>query len=104
MLVFGWIGGILSNIYNIPQIYHTYKIKSTKDLSLLSIFVRLFSYTFYIIHAIIISDPPLLWNTIVSQIQVIIILIQYLIYNKNKLENDKIKNDKIKNDKIEEIL
>ena len=75
MLLFGWIGGILSNIYNIPQIYHTYKIKSTKDLSILSILVRLVSYTFYIIHAIIIEDPPLLWNTIVSQIQVIIILI-----------------------------
>lgn len=90
MLLFGWIGGILSNIYNVPQIYHTYKIKSSKDLSILSILVRLFSYTFYIIHANIIEDPPLLWNTIVSQIQVIIILIQYITYSKKSIENNKI--------------
>ena len=90
MLLFGWIGGILSNIYNVPQIYHTYKIKSSKDLSILSIIVRLFSYTFYIIHANIIKDPPLLFNTIISQIQVIIILIQYIIYSKKSIENNKI--------------
>jgi len=84
MLIFGWLGGILSNIYNLPQIYHTYKTKSTKDLSICSLLFRLLSYLLYIIHANIIQDPPLLWNTIVSMFQVILIMIQYFLYNKNE--------------------
>ena len=83
MLIFGWIAGIFSNIYNLPQIYHTYKTKSTKDLSILSLLVRLFSYIMYTIHANIIKDPPLLWNTCISCIQVIVIIIQYFIYKQN---------------------
>lgn len=83
MLIFGWIAGIISNMYNLPQIYHTYKTKSTKDLSIFSILFRLLSYILYIIHANIIQDPPLLWNTIISSVQVIFIMIQYFIYSKN---------------------
>ena len=83
MLIFGWIGGILSNIYNLPQIYHTYKTKSTKDISILAILFRLLSYLLYIIHANIIQDPPLLWNTVVSTFQVFLIVIQYFMYSKN---------------------
>ena len=88
MLLFGWIAGILSNVYNIPQIYHTWKTKSSKDLSILSILVRLTSYIFYIIHANVIKDPPLFWNTILSVVHVIIIIIQYLIYKKNEIKDE----------------
>ena len=87
MLIFGWIAGIFSNIYNLPQIYHTYKTKSTKDLSILSVLVRLLSYLLYIIHANIIKDPPLFWNTSISFIQVIVIIIQYFIYKQNDKTN-----------------
>ena len=88
MLLFGWIAGILSNIYNIPQIYHTWKTKSSKDLYRMSILVRLTSYIFYIIHASVIKDPPLFWNTILSVVQVIIMIIQYLIYKKNEIKDE----------------
>lgn len=88
MLLFGWIAGILSNIYNIPQIYHTWKTKSSKDLYIMSILVRLTSYIFYIIHASVIKDPPLFWNTILSVVQVIIMIIQYLIYKKNEIKDE----------------
>ncbi len=87
MLIFGWIAGIISNVYNVPQIYHTYKTKSIKDLSFISISFRLCSYILYIIHAHIIKDPPLFWNTIISFIQVTIIFIQYFIYNRRNQEN-----------------
>jgi len=82
MLIFGWIAGIISNIYNLPQIYHTYKTKSIKDLSILSLLIRLLSYLLYIIHANIIQDPPLLWNTLISCVQVVFIIIQYFMYSK----------------------
>ena len=81
VLVFGWIGGSLSVIYNIPQIYHTWKTKSSKDISIYSIFFRLTSYIFYIIHALIIKDPPLLWMTICSLLQVLLISFQYYSYS-----------------------
>jgi MtN3 and saliva related transmembrane protein len=93
MLLFGWIAGILSNIYNIPQIYHTWKTKSSKDISIISILFRLTSYIFYIIHAYIIKDPPLFWNTLLSFVQVIIITIQYFIYKKKEGGDTDINND-----------
>ena len=86
VLLYGWIGGSLSVIYNIPQIFHTWKTKSSKDISAFSLLFRLSSYIFYIIHAFIIDDPPLLWMTVCSLIQVIIIYIQYITYNNNKTE------------------
>lgn len=82
MLIFGWIGGILSNVYNIPQIYHTYKVKSSKDISKCSILFRMTSYIFYAIHAFIIKDPPLLYNTSISCLQLLIISFQYVYYGK----------------------
>ena len=83
MLIFGWIAGIISNTYNLPQIYHTYKTKSTKDLSIVSILLRLLSYLLYILHANIIQDPPLLWNTVISTFQTLFIVMQYLMYRQN---------------------
>lgn len=83
MLIFGWIAGIISNTYNLPQIYHTYKTKSTKDLSIVSILLRLLSYLLYILHANIIQDPPLLWNTVISTFQTLFIVMQYFMYRQN---------------------
>jgi len=89
MLIFGWIGGILSNLYNFPQIYHTYKIKSSKDLSIISLLFRFLSYVLFIIHAFIIDDPPLFWNTIISLIQLLIIIFQFYYYrNKNSSKKE----------------
>ena len=93
MLVFGWIGGSLSVIYNIPQIYHIYKIKSVGDISILSLIVRLISYTFYITHALIIKDPPLLWMTGFSLLQVLIICIQYYIYEHRSKKISEVSNN-----------
>lgn len=86
MLLFGWIGGVLSNVYNVPQIYHTYKVKSSKDISNVSIIFRMTSYIFYIIHAFLIGDPPLLWNTSISCLQLLIISFQYIYYGKQNKE------------------
>jgi uncharacterized protein with PQ loop repeat len=93
MLIYGWLAGIISNMYNLPQIYHTYKTKSIKDISILAILFRLLSYLLYIVHANIIQDPPLLWNTILSTIQVILIILQYFLY-RNNCENTENKIEK----------
>lgn len=84
MLYFGWIGGGLSVTYNIPQIYYIWKTKTVEGISIYSLAVRIFSYFFYIIHGFIIKDPPLLWMTSISLLQVLIICVQYFLYNSNK--------------------
>lgn len=88
MRLFGWIGGGLGVIYNIPQIYHIYKQKSTNDISFSSLVIRMISYSFYITHGILIKDPPLLWMTSFSLIQVLILSYQYYIYKNNDNDND----------------
>jgi len=88
MRIFGWIGGGLSVLYNIPQIYHIYKQKSTNDISIMSLIVRLISYSFYITHGILIQDPPLLWMTSFSLLQVLILSYQYYLYKTNITDSE----------------
>jgi uncharacterized protein with PQ loop repeat len=87
MLIFGWIGGGLSVVYNIPQIYHTYKNKSVGDISIYSLLVRIISYLFYILHGYLIMDPPILFMTLASLLQVLIICVQYFIYKDTIINN-----------------
>ena len=82
--IFGWIAGSIAVVNNLPQIYKNYKTKSCDDISKLSIFMRILSYVFYIIHGSIIIDPPLLWMTSVGTVQLILIWIQILYYQKPK--------------------
>ena len=88
MRLFGWIGGGLSVIYNIPQIYHIYKQKSTNDISIMSLIVRLISYSFYNTHGILIQDPPLLWMTSFSLLQVLILSYQFYLYKTNITDSE----------------
>lgn len=87
MLIFGWIGGGLSVVYNIPQIYHIYKNKSVGDISIYSLLVRIISYLFYILHGYLIMDPPILFMTLASLLQVLIICVQYFIYKDTIINN-----------------
>ena len=78
--VFGWLGGGLSLIYNIPQIYHLYKTKKSNDLSLQSWILRLISYCFYIIHVWIRKDPALFYTYAIGFLQCCIITGQIFVY------------------------
>ena len=53
----------------------------------MSLIVRLLSYSFYITHGILIQDPPLLWMTSFSFLQVLILSYQYYLY-KSKVIQD----------------
>lgn len=84
--IFGWFGGSIAVIYNIPQIYKNYKTKSCDDISQVSISMRILSYIFYIIHGIIIDDPPLLWMTLIGCLQLILLWIQIIFYTKRSIK------------------
>lgn len=82
--LFGWIGGLLALVYNVPQIYHIWKTKSVQDISKASWTMRTISYCFYIIHTFFQNDPALFYTYILGFIQVIIITIQIFIYKNNE--------------------
>ena len=84
--IFGWFGGSIAVIYNIPQIYKNYKTKSCDDISQVSISMRILSYIFYIIHGIIINDPPLLWMTLIGCLQLILLWVQIIFYTKRSIQ------------------
>ena len=77
---FGWAGGLLALIYNIPQIYVIFKTKKVDDLSVHSWVLRLVSYTFYIIHVYIKEDAALFYTYLVGFIQCLIITAQIFVY------------------------
>jgi MtN3 and saliva related transmembrane protein len=60
MLVFGWIGGSLSVAYTAPQILHMWRSKSADGVSALSMWVRMVSLVLYIVHGVLIMDPPII--------------------------------------------
>ena len=78
--IFGWMGGILALVYNIPQIYRICKSKKADDLSLSSWVLRLISYSFYIIHVWIRQDAALFYTYAVGFIQCCIITGQIFVY------------------------
>jgi uncharacterized protein with PQ loop repeat len=77
---FGWAGGLLALVYNIPQIYVIFKTKKVDDLSVHSWLLRLISYTFYIIHVYINKDAALFYTYLIGFIQCIIITAQIFVY------------------------
>ena len=74
MLVFGWIGGGLSVAYTAPQILHMWRSKTSVGMSALSMWVRVVSLTLYIIHGVLIMDPPLIVMSALAVTQSLIIL------------------------------
>ena len=79
--IFGWIGGILSIVYNVPQIIHIYRRKSAADLSASGLGLRILSYLFYLVHGSSIHDPPTLYMTSVIMCMVLIMCAQKYYYN-----------------------
>jgi len=78
--IFGWVAGGLGVIYNIPQIYRLYKRKTAGDISLVALVVRIAAYICYVLHAMFIQDPPLLWMTVVSLLQCFLLFVQVIYY------------------------
>ena len=77
---FGWAGGLLALIYNIPQIYVIFKTKKVDDLSVHSWILRLISYTLYIIHVYMKGDAALFYTYSIGFVQAIIITVQIFVY------------------------
>jgi MtN3 and saliva related transmembrane protein len=104
--VFLVVANIINLFYNIPQMYKTYKCKSTKDFSTTFLLLRIIGNTIWIEYAIEVNSLLMLTNNIVTVISSLFIgyyklneLFDYY-YKKHYIEN----NDKEVEDKDIEIL
>ncbi len=80
--VFGWLAISLSLIYKLPQIWKLHKNGDIRGISLSSQMIQTISYFFYIVHGVLIKDPPVTVLGSVSLTQSIILLCQYFYYRK----------------------
>ena len=82
MTVYGWIGGGLSVIYNVPQIYKIYRTKQISGVSHSSILLRMVSYALVIYHSFTRNDQAIMYTTLVGLGQLALIYIQLHLYKK----------------------
>ena len=75
--IFGWVATGLSLFYKIPQIIKIVKTKDVHSLSFLSLFCQCLSYSFYIVHGIVINDMPIIIMGSISSIQSLILMYYY---------------------------
>jgi len=80
--IFGWVATGLSLIYKVPQIVKLYNTKDANSLSFLSLFCQLLSYSFYIVHGIIIEDLPIMTMGAISIFQSLALVVMYCYYQK----------------------
>ena len=83
--VFGWIAVTLSLIYKFPQIYKLWKTQDTRGISVYSQIVQASAYGFYIVHGLLIEDPPVVVLGITSLSQSLVLVAQFFYYRNSKV-------------------
>ena len=84
MTVYGWIGGGLAVLYNLPQIYHVYRVKTVEGVSQSSILLRMVSYGLIMFHSYQLADPAILYTTSAGLAQLCIMYAQTCLYRKKE--------------------
>ena len=90
---FGWVGGLIALVYNIPQIYIIFKTKKVDDLSIHSWLLRIVSYSCVLIHTWLKKDVALFYTYLVGFVQCIIITIQIFVYKGDCHKENEVSNE-----------
>ena len=86
----GYCGSFLISINLIPQIYHIYKIKNVKSISIISYFLNIFSAIFMIAYGVLINKfPIIISNSMILIFSVIMLFLKYL-YKEEHENNENI--------------
>lgn len=85
--IFGWIGGTLIVITNLPQLHKLYKTKSGEDISFYTVLLGIIGSIFMGTYGFVINSIPL----IICNILITLIMLAIL-FLKNKFKN---RNDSI---------
>ena len=64
--IFIWIANSIGFIYNLPQVYHTYKTKKTTDISGLFLLMRLVASVMWIFYCIYFFMPDVLASWLIT--------------------------------------
>ena len=67
------LANVINVVYNIPQMVHTYKTKSTKDFSIWFITLRIFGNIIWVLYAIEVNSILMLVNNTVTVLSSIFI-------------------------------
>lgn len=78
--IFGYIGGGILSINNIPQIYRIWRTRSADDLSYTTLILQIIGYIFYITYGIMISSFPIIVTLGVSFLFTLIVLAMKMWY------------------------
>ena len=78
--IFGWIGGGLSVIYNLPQIWHLWRTKKATGVNRTSIAMRIVSYVLVMVHGYIRHDHPIMYTTGAGLVQLVVMYSQVCFY------------------------
>lgn len=70
------IGNVLSVIYNVPQMYHTWKVKRAGDISAAFLWMRLASAVLWTIYCIRYS----MWEVLISWSMSLVSTVQIMYY------------------------
>ena len=81
--LFGWIASSITIIYKMPQIVKLYRTKKSADLSIVSLFIQLIGYIFYILHGYTLGDLPIIFMGAGALFENMIIMIMYYCYHEN---------------------
>jgi len=84
--IFGWVGGGLSVIYNLPQIWHVWRSKKATGVSTISIAMRIVSYVLVMIHGYLRDDNPILYTTGAGLLQLLVMYAQVCFYTKREVK------------------
>ncbi len=76
--IFGFLAALTSTISLIPQIYKTYKTKSTRDISVLMLLNFVFSSICWVIYGAMIDAMSVVWcNVIMLGFSLILMVLKY---------------------------
>lgn len=81
----GYIGSLLISINLIPQIYHIYKIKNAKSISVVSFILNIISSILMIIYGLLINKIPIIIsNSMVFIFSIIMLFLKHLYKEENE--------------------
>ena len=81
--LFGWIASSITIIYKMPQIVKLYRTKKSADLSIVSLFIQLIGYIFYILHGYTLNDLPIIFMGAGALFENLVLMILYYCYYEN---------------------
>ena len=79
--IVGYMAGFFTAIPLIPQIYKSYKMKSTKDLSLLFLVISALGSLLWIIYGVMLKDMPLIISSSIFIVSEILLLIMKICFD-----------------------